>query len=150
PIGRLTEALRRLARGEALAEIAGADRRDEIGDIAGAVDQIRIGAEAEARRKAEADEIDRVRHEQERRSAMLRLADEFESAMGDVVSGVVGAAERLQTASTTMIAATQHVAGQSAAAAGASNEATANVQTVASAAEELASSINEIKRQVDD
>ncbi|MBP0651769.1 hypothetical protein J8J40_32380, partial [Mycobacterium tuberculosis] len=70
--------------------------------------------------------------------------------MGDVVSGVVGAAERLQTASTTMIAATQHVAGQSAAAAGASNEATANVQTVASAAEELASSINEIKRQVDD
>ncbi len=43
PIIRLTLALRRLAAGEQVAEIAGATRKDEIGDISRAVDQIRIG-----------------------------------------------------------------------------------------------------------
>jgi methyl-accepting chemotaxis protein len=150
PIGRLTEALRRLAAGETLAEIAGAKRRDEIGDIARAVDEIRVGTEQEVRRKAASAEADRQRQEQERRAATLKLADEFERAMGEVVNGVVAATQRLQGASGTMTAATRRVATQSDAAAGASNEASTNVQTVASAAEELTSSITEIKRQVDE
>ncbi|SON53850.1 Serine chemoreceptor protein [Hartmannibacter diazotrophicus] len=150
PIAKLTEALRRLAGGERLAEISGAKRRDEIGDIARAVDQIRIGTEAEAERKAAADIAARQEQEALRRSTMLRLADEFESAMGDVVSGVVRASVQLKAASGTMSSATNEVATQSNAAASASNEASANVQTVASAAEELAASIGEIKRQVDE
>lgn len=150
PITKLTGALRQLAGGEALDEIAGANRQDEIGDIARAVDQIRIGAEEEAARKAAAEEAARVEQEAERRTTMLRLADEFESAMSDVVSGVVRASGQLKDASGTMATATQKVAEQSNSAASASNEASANVQTVASAAEELASSIGEIKRQVDE
>jgi methyl-accepting chemotaxis protein len=168
PIAKLTEALGRLAKGETLAEIAGAERKDEIGDIARAVEQIRIGAEQEAQRKTEAAaaertrqqdaerhqaetaEAERRRQEQERRDTMLRLADDFERTMGDVVKGVVHASAQLQSAAKSMTAATEKVAHQSEAAAAASGEADTSVQTVASAAEELASSIGEIKRQVDE
>ena len=87
PIANLAEALRRLARGESLAEIGGAHRKDEIGDISRAVDQIRVGAEAEALRKTQAAEADRQRADRERRDTMQRLADDFERAMGDVVKG---------------------------------------------------------------
>ncbi|WP_029004054.1 methyl-accepting chemotaxis protein [Azorhizobium doebereinerae] len=150
PITRLTAALRRLAQGEQVAEIAGANRKDEIGDISRAVDQIRIGVEQEARRKAEEAEADRLRHEAERRATMMNLADGFERAMGQVVEGVGVASDQLQGAAGTMSHATRKVADESHTAANASEEASSNVQTVASAAEELASSITEIKRQVDE
>lgn len=150
PITRLTLALRRLAAGEQVAEIAGADRKDEIGDISRAVDQIRIGVEEEARRKAQEAEDNRLRAETERRSTMIHLADSFERAVGQVVESVGQASDQLQGAASTMTSATHKVANESLVAAGASEEASNNVQTVASAAEELASSIVEIKRQVDE
>ncbi|MEW6256119.1 MAG: methyl-accepting chemotaxis protein [Pseudomonadota bacterium] len=150
PITRLTLALRRLAAGEQVAEIAGAQRKDEIGDISRAVDQIRIGVEEEARRKAQEAEASRIQAEGERRSTMINLADGFERAVGQVVESVGEASDQLQGAAGTMTSATHKVAHESQVAAGASEEASNNVQTVASAAEELASSIVEIKRQVDE
>ena len=150
PISRLTAALRRMAAGEHLAEIAGADRKDEIGDISRAVDQIRVGLEEEGRRKAAEAEDSRLRNDQERRATMMTLAAGFENAMGDVVNNVGSASNQLSTAASTMTSATLRVASESETAAAASEDASSNVQTVASAAEELASSISEIKRQVDD
>ncbi|TBW39782.1 methyl-accepting chemotaxis protein [Siculibacillus lacustris] len=150
PIGSLADALRRIASGETLAKIAGADRRDEIGDIARAVDHIRVGAEEEARRKTALAEAERARQERERRETMMKLADEFEQTMGGIVDRVVAASGRLDSAAQTMSSATGNVADQSGQASSGANEAAANVETVASAAEELASSIGEIKRQVDE
>ncbi|MDJ0932380.1 HAMP domain-containing protein [Breoghania sp.] len=144
PIARLTNALRKLATGETLDEIAGANRHDEIGDIARAVDQIRVAAEEDAKRKAETDAANHARQEEKRRSTMLRLADEFERSMAVVVSGVVGTADKLQGASRVMDSVTDKVAAESRSASNASSEASSNVQTVASAAEELSASIGEI------
>ncbi|MPT23845.1 MAG: methyl-accepting chemotaxis protein, partial [Starkeya sp.] len=150
PISRLTAALRRMASGEHVAEIAGANRKDEIGDISRAVDQIRLGIEEKARQQALDVEANRLRQDEERRATMLRLAEGFENAMGEVVNGVGSASTQLSGAAQTMTSATARVAGETGTAAAASEEAASNVQTVASAAEELASSIAEIKRQTDD
>ncbi|WP_341992083.1 methyl-accepting chemotaxis protein [Azorhizobium sp. AG788] len=150
PILRLTTALRRMAGGEHIGEIAGASRKDEIGDISRAVDQIRLGLEEEGRRKALETEQARLRQDQERRATMMTLAEGFESAMGQVVNQVGAASNQLSGAAGTMASATQRVASESETAATASQSASSNVQTVASAAEELASSIEEIKRQVDE
>jgi methyl-accepting chemotaxis protein len=150
PISRLTAALRRMASGEHVAEIAGADRKDEIGDISRAVDQIRLGIEEKARQQALDVEASRLHQDEERRATMLKLAEGFENAMGEVVNGVGSASTQLSGAAQTMTSATERVAGETGTAAAASEEAASNVQTVASAAEELASSIAEIKRQVDD
>lgn len=150
PISRLTAALRRMASGEHVAEIAGANRKDEIGDISRAVDQIRLGIEEKARQQALDVEANRLRQDEERRATMLRLAEGFENAMGEVVNGVGSASTQISGAAQTMTSATARVAGETGTAAAASEEAASNVQTVASAAEELASSIAEIKRQTDD
>jgi len=134
PIARLTSALRRMAAGEHVAEIAGADRKDEIGDISRAVDQIRLGIEEEGRRKASEAEASRLHQDQERRATMMTLAAGFENAMGDVVNNVGSASDQLSSAATTMTSATRRVASESETAAAASEDASSNVQTVASAA----------------
>ncbi|MCW2282759.1 methyl-accepting chemotaxis protein [Rhodoblastus acidophilus] len=150
PIAKLAEALRALARGETLTEIAGAQRKDEIGDISRAVEQIRVVAEEEARRKADAAASDRLRQERERQQAMFKLADDFERAMSDLVQGVVAASDQLQAASSTMAQATGRVVNQAQSAASAAEEASQNVRTVAAAAEQLTAAIGEIKQQVDE
>ncbi len=150
PIRRLTAALEKLAARETIDSIAGSDRRDEIGDIARAVDRIRVGVEQEALEKNAQAETERLRREAERRETMARLADEFERTMGEVVTGVVDASGHLRDAATTMTGATARVQTQSSMAATASGAASVNVETVASAAEELSASIGEIKRQVDE
>jgi methyl-accepting chemotaxis protein len=150
PIAVLAGVLRRIAGGETLARIEGAERRDEIGDIARAVDQIRVRVEEEARQKAATTETERARREAERRTTMTRLADEFEKTMGSIVDRVIGSSSQLNQAASSMSASTGHVAEQSSQAAGGAHEAAANVETVASAAEELSVSIEEIKRQVDE
>ncbi len=72
PIGNLTQTMRRLARGEMNATIAGADRRDEIGDMARAVQVFKdaglekLQLEEEARRLAAQTEAERAKTEAER------------------------------------------------------------------------------------
>lgn len=149
PIARLTEALGRLASGEKLREIAGAGRKDEIGDISRAVDRIRIVTEEEALQKAADAEAERQRQDQERRQMMLKLADEFEKSVGGIVSLVSSAATEMQASAQQLTTTAQQASAQSVAVSAAAEEAGANVTSVASSAEELGASVNEIGRQVE-
>ncbi|BBE74822.1 methyl-accepting chemotaxis protein [Oharaeibacter diazotrophicus] len=144
PIGKLTAALQSMARGTAVAEIEGARRRDEIGDIARAVDEIRRQTEAAAAEKARQDEVERERRAAEQREMMRRVAREFETKMGGLVDRVgVGTGELARSAEE-MAALAQSSAAQTDAAMSASSTASGSVQVVASAAEELFASIGEI------
>ena len=71
----------------------------------------------------------------QRQAEMQRLANEFETAVGDIVEAVSSASTELESAAgtlTTTAETTQRLAGV---VASASEEATQNVHTVASAAE---------------
>ena len=84
----------------------------------------------------------------ERKDMVRKLADEFERAVGNIVGTVSSAAANLETAAASLTKnakATQHL---SAVVAAASEQASANVQSVASATGEMGSSIDEIGRQV--
>ncbi|MFX7784536.1 hypothetical protein ABTJ92_20145, partial [Acinetobacter baumannii] len=73
----------------------------------------------------------------ERKAQMARLADEFQSAVGTIVAAVSRASGELETAAGQLprtAESTQQLAGV---VAGASNDASSNVQSVASAAEEM-------------
>ena len=79
---------------------------------------------------------------------MRQLADDFESAVGQIVQAVSSASGELETSAGTLTstaARSQEVATMVAAA---SDEASTNVQSVASSTEQMASSVNEISRQV--
>ncbi|ESQ82223.1 hypothetical protein AEAC466_17920 [Asticcacaulis sp. AC466] len=149
PIARLTEALGRLAMGEKLREIVGAERRDEIGDISRAVDRIRVVTEEEALQKAAGAEAERIKQDQDRREIMLKLANDFERSVGGIVTLVSSAATEMQASAQQLSTTAQQASAQSIAVSAAAEEAGANVTSVASSAEELGASVNEISRQVE-
>src|SRR6202795_2572386 len=148
PMTRLNGAMGKMADGELNVVIPGANRGDEIGDVAKTIAVIRDNAEQKARDEAET-KIKQDRGVAELRKAdMHKLADSFESAVGEIVETVSSAATELEASAnglTTIAERSQQLATTVAAA---SEEASTNVQSVASPSEELTSSVNEISRQV--
>ncbi|PIW26489.1 MAG: methyl-accepting chemotaxis protein [Rhodospirillales bacterium CG15_BIG_FIL_POST_REV_8_21_14_020_66_15] len=147
PITALCGVMAHLAQGKLETEVTGCERKDEIGDMAKAVEVFKDNAVNMKRLEREQEEA-KARAEVEKRETMNRMAESFEASVGKVVESVSAAAAQLNASSKTMSSAAERAASQSSAVAAASEQAAANVQTVASAAEELASSISEISRQV--
>jgi methyl-accepting chemotaxis protein len=148
PMTRLNGALGEMAGGNLDVAIPGASRGDEIGDLAKTVTVIRENAEQKARDEAEA----KIRQDQiaaERRKAdMIKLADDFEGAVGEIVETVSSASTELEASAGTLTSSAERARELTTMVAAASEEASTNVQSVASATEEMASSVNEIGRQV--
>jgi len=148
PLTGLVGAMRRLAAGSFEGLLPGLDRKDEIGEMAGAVEMFKVKAIEQARRESEQEEAARLAAEVDRKAQMQRLADSFEATIGQVVGAVSSSATELEFAASTLshtAEITQRLAGV---VAGASDEASKNVQSVASATEELTASVGEISRQV--
>ncbi|MFL6812107.1 MAG: methyl-accepting chemotaxis protein, partial [Bradyrhizobium canariense] len=140
-------AMTRLARGELSISVPGIGRRDEIGEMASAVEVFRTNmAEAERLRTEQLEAEARGR--QQRKADMHRLADNFEGAVGEIIDTVSSAATELEASSNTLTQAAERGNGLATVVAAASEEASANVQSVSAASEEMTSSISEISRQV--
>jgi methyl-accepting chemotaxis protein len=148
PLSGLTAGMKELAGGNFGVILPGLDRKDEIGDIAGAVEDFKIKAAEKARAEAEAKiEQDKIAAQQ-RKADMNRLADKFESAVGEIVETVSSASTELEASAGTLTSTAERAQEITTMVAAASEEASANVQSVATATEELSSSITEISRQV--
>src|SRR5213079_3082622 len=87
---------------------------------------------------------------EEKQAAMGRLADEFESAVGEIIDVVSAASTELEASAGTLTATAVRAQELTTMVAAASEEASTNVQSVASASEELSSSVTEISRRVQD
>jgi methyl-accepting chemotaxis protein len=175
PLGRITNAMRVLSKGETNIEIPTAGN-DEIGEMARAVaifkdnmienERLQI-EQREAEKRAQQDENDRAEEkraaeakaeeakresdlqaEAARKQAMMEMADNFEKSVLGVVETLGSATAEMQSSAETMSVTAEQTSQQAMAVAAASEEATVNVQAVASAAEELSASIGEIGRQV--
>ena len=148
PMTRLNGALGEMAGGNLNVVIPGAGRGDEIGDLAKTVTLIRENAEQRARDEVKAklkqDEI----LAGQRRLEMVRLADQFEGAVSEIVETVSSASTELEASASTLTATAERSQELTTMVAAASEEAATNVQSVASSTEEMASSITEISRQV--
>jgi methyl-accepting chemotaxis protein len=147
PVIGLTGQMTELAGGNLEIEVAGTDRKDEIGDMSRAVLVFQDNA-----RQVKRMELEQIaakeRAEQEKRDTMMRLADEFSSSVGGVINTVSSAAVELTASAKQLSSNARQTSEQSVVVAAASEQASSNTQTVASAAEELTSSIQEISRQV--
>ncbi|MBR0718999.1 methyl-accepting chemotaxis protein [Bradyrhizobium liaoningense] len=146
-IRSMVQAMVRLAKGDMTVEIPGVGRRDEIGEMAGAVDVFKANMIEADRLRAEQAEAEQ-RQAVQRRADMDRLAGEFEAAVGEIVETVSSASTELEASAGTLTKTAEHSQDLATNVASASEEASTNVQSVASATEELSSSVNEISRQV--
>ncbi|CCD87834.1 putative methyl-accepting chemotaxis protein [Bradyrhizobium sp. ORS 285] len=149
PITAMTEAMRRLAGGDMSAQIPGAERKDEIGNMAGAVLVFKNNAIETEKLRAEQAEAEKHAAEQRKRE-MHELANRFEGAVGEIINTVSSASTELEASATTLTSTAERTQQRTTTVAAASEQATANVQSVASATEELSSSVTEISRQVQD
>jgi methyl-accepting chemotaxis protein/CHASE3 domain sensor protein len=147
PIKSMTALMRRLAAGEHDLTVVGAERGDEIGTMAKAVEVFRQSM-IEAKRLRSEQEESKMQAEADRRAAMLNLADAFEGSIKGVVQTLSEAAGQMQASAMSVSTTAEATSQQSTEVAQVYEQASANVQTVATAAEELASSIAEISRQV--
>jgi methyl-accepting chemotaxis protein len=147
PVNMMTRAMTDLAAGNVDVQISAARRNDEIGEMARAFNVFRDNAVEKVRLEAEQAGAEQ-RRAQERRSAMVAVADRFEQSVKSVVDGVSSAATEMQATAQQMSATAEESSRQSASVASASDQASANVQTVAATAEELSVSTTEIGRQV--
>ncbi len=147
PLGRMTGAMSKLAKGDLDTVVPDLERGDEVGQMARAVQVFKDNALENDRLKTEQEEAEK-RAAQERRQAQLKIAGDFESSIKGVVDGVGTASTQMQNTAESMSATAEETNQQAAAVATASEQATANVQTVATATEEMSASIGEIGRQV--
>ncbi len=102
-----------------------------------------------SRRSAEERAEQERRAEDDKRRAMIALADNLESGVGQFIQAIASASTELKSTAGSMSATAEQTSQQSAAVFAASAQASGNVQAVASAAEEMTSSVSEIGRQVD-
>ncbi|MCJ2140081.1 methyl-accepting chemotaxis protein [Methylobacterium sp. E-066] len=149
PLGALTRALKALADRQALTDVPGSRRRDEIGDIARAVVTIRDVSLEEAAQQLQTTEAARMREEQARRVMLQDLADDFERSVGGIAEGLSQGVAALQDASGTMRAAVAGTSERSTSVASAARQTADNVDAVAAAAEQLGATVQEIGRQVE-
>jgi aerotaxis receptor len=84
----------------------------------------------------------------QRKLDMQKLANDFESAVGEIIETVSSASTELEASASSLKATAVHSQELTMMVAAASEEASTNVQSVASATEEMTSSVNEISRQV--
>ncbi|MBX9648282.1 MAG: HAMP domain-containing protein [Xanthobacteraceae bacterium] len=148
PMTRLNGALGEMAGGNLDVVIPGAGRGDEIGDLAKTVVVIRENAEQKARDEAETKINQDQIAARQRKAEMVKLANDFEGAVGEIVETVSSASTELEASAGTLTSTAERAQELTTMVAAASEEASTNVQSVASATEEMASSINEISRQV--
>jgi len=148
PMTRLNGALGEMAGGNLDVVIPGAGRGDEIGDLAKTVTVIRQNAEQKAHQEAETKTREDQIAAEQRRADMVKLADRFESAVGEIVETVSSASTELETSATMLTKTAERSQELTTLVAAASEEASTNVQSVASATEELSSSVTEISRQM--
>ena len=148
PMVALTRAMKELADGNFAMVLPGLGRKDEIGDVAAAVEGFKIKAEQRAHEATETKTRQDEIAAGGRKAEMRRLAESFEAAVGQIVDAVSSASTELEASATTLTSVAGHAQSLTATVAAASEQASANVQSVASATEELSSSIGEIGRQV--
>ncbi|AMA59594.1 HAMP domain-containing methyl-accepting chemotaxis protein [Bradyrhizobium sp. CCGE-LA001] len=147
PLASMTRAMGQLAGGNLAVEIPGRGKADEIGDMAKAIQVFKDNMIDTERMRAEQSELE-ARQAESRKQDMVRLADQFEQAVGEIVNTVSSASNELEASAGTLTTTASRAQDLSTEVASASQEATANVQAVASATEELSSSVGEIARQV--
>jgi methyl-accepting chemotaxis protein len=147
PMIAMCKAMRELAGGNFDVVLPGLGRKDELGEMAAAVEEFKVQAIAKAERDAASLDAQNKASAAGRRAELIRFADEFEATVGGIVANVSASAVQLESSAGTLTRTAETTQSLSGQAAGASEQASDNMQSIAAATEELSASVDEIGRQ---
>ncbi len=143
----ISAVMERLAKGDLSVEIT-ANGNDEISAMARTVDVFKENALEKQRMEAEQKDAER-RAEEDRRKAMLELAQRFEESVLGIVETVSTASKEVETTAQSMLQMADQNANYSETVAEESEHAAGNVESVSVATDELTRSVDEIAQQAE-
>jgi methyl-accepting chemotaxis protein len=146
PLLRTKAVVIRLAEQDYDVEIPDVGRRDEIGEMAAAIQVLKEAASA--RQALEAEQAAEHAARERRAAQVEQLVRAFETAASQSLRTVGAAAARLDRTAQSMSAVADTTAREASTSAAAAGQTSANVHAVAAAAEEMATSLREIAGQV--
>jgi methyl-accepting chemotaxis protein len=146
-IERLKDRMQGIAGGALDISVTETERGDAIGRMAETLEVLRKSA-INARTLEQKQAAMKQRSEQEKREALIGLADRFDASVGQLVGLMASGAGELEATAKSMTGTAESTNNRATAVSTAATQASSRVQTVATAAEELSSSITEISRQV--
>lgn len=146
PIVNLTHRMQSLADGNVSDEVQYTGRSDEIGQMANAL-KVFVTAVSERQSLQSEAEKEHLR-EAERQKQSAKLIEAFSGTAETALTVIHSRFDELEQTSKELASIAEDTNVQTTATSAASEEATANVQTVASASEELSTSIEEIAQQI--
>ncbi|WP_181905283.1 methyl-accepting chemotaxis protein [Aestuariispira insulae] len=146
PVQKMTRTMTRLAEGDLEAEIPATEYKNEIGDMAKAVEVFKRNGREQADMRAK--EARQIEEREARQKKLEDLTNRFDAAVTGVLSTVTGAIGQMNEASTAMSQNAKTTMERSSTVSTATQEASGNVQTVVAATTELSASIQEISRQI--
>jgi methyl-accepting chemotaxis protein len=147
PVLAMAHAMQRLAAGDQNIEVAGTGRKDEIGSMAAALEVFRSNA-IENRRLAEAQEAERLHKDEEKRAALVGMAEKNETETGMALDQIAARTAAMAATADEMHTSSARTGDSARNAANAAQQVLANARTVADSSEQLTSSIHEIAGQV--
>jgi methyl-accepting chemotaxis protein len=147
PLRQLTLAMQELARGAVELAVPARDRRDEIGAMAATVEVFRSNTEKMQSLERERSEM-QERAAEERRKLMGDLAGRFDERMRGLFQAITSEAGKLKTLAAALTKVVDQTQRQGADASTASMHSTNNVKAIATASEELSSSLKEVAQQI--
>lgn len=176
PLTRLAEAVNTLTRGNHNVVIEGSDRRDEVGDIARALEVFREQSQRNAELQAQVEnerlegqklleqrisevnaenlklmeqaEAERRAADERQRATLMDMAAELEASVAGIAERLTEAAGELENSATRMADSSAHSSQQAQTATRATESARSGINAVAAATEELTSSISEITSRI--
>ncbi len=171
PLANIVERMKALATGDLDIDIPGRERRDEIGDMARAVqvfreqaienrrmeaekkareeqDRREAAARAEEERRRAAEELAREEARRHRVEERMRASEAFTTEVGEIITNIAGAADQLRESAAVMAKSAQ-VSRERTRAVGSSIDTTReNAESVSEATGNLSQAIDEISQQV--
>jgi methyl-accepting chemotaxis protein len=147
PITRMTGVMKRLADGDHNILIPALHRSDEVGAMARAVQVFKENALRVTAMEVEQEDL-KSRSEEDRKAVVHQIADDFDSAIGKIVHAVSTASSEMEAAACQLTDTAEVTQQLTTNVAAASQQSSASAQSAAAASEEMASSVFEIGRQV--
>lgn len=147
PLANLTTSMNKLADRHLDTVVPYTEAKSEIGLMARSLEVFKQNA-LQVRQLEQEQEALKLRSEEERRKAMIDLADGFDAHVQNSLQNLLISAASMKEAAVSLNSASQQTADASQFVSTIATETDANVQTVASATEELSASSQEIAVQV--
>ena len=149
PVTAIAGAMRGLSEGRTNIAVPYVDNRNEVGEMARALQVFKENAAAIEKMQSEKAESERKAAE-ERRAHAHTLAAQFEEKIGTIVEGVSTASSELRQAAQNLSAMATQTSSQSGEASSAAEQTATNINAMSSATEGLSASISEISNRATD